>query len=778
MINHIHRLDAGPSICKDIMAKKRLQSKKAAKASDINKENDPKNSQCIMSCQRVLRKRPQKQVSMKEESTTDDSESEMLDNMNQNEKPKNKLRISSQNLKRKSNQSLKRQTVQSETDSDSNEVTNSDTKSKKLPATKSVEVNPDVKLSESGLVNLNEESSASDSEDDLLDVITNEMSVDVPKAETNKDCSHHHIPLGDTAQESSNSGDVMEMLMACESSNTKDQKNAQNDSDVGEVWEQVEASEQPSPKKKTTKPRTRKRKLTENSDPDFEASSKEKAKKLNVQNEEKSRKRKKNTVKTDSEQEESKPKKAKKKELTDTEKEIKRFTNRCLKDRDSCFEQCSLIFGVAFLRNVTQCSSKSLFQSLLLSQVPVEFHVAEEGFDQYITSLLDWYRVSFHLKQNEEFQHVEDTCSIKLMQLLTSSETPHEHIYVAGFYMLLLVLGIETRFVGSLYVPSLEKVAKPTKHARKVNNPNPLYWVEAKDKDKILAIDVFNGFWTEDAFVEDKFVLPQGYIVSITPNLAVLDSTPKYIEKWSEIHRKARMLNHEFWDSFIADQPKHWLTLQEHSKIMKKIMVARGFPKSLGGFKHNLVFALEKDNLKIEALYPKDAPILGTFKNHNVYSRDNVMALKQIIVIKKEGRALKEGEIPYKIVKQKIIYDRWPGDDRWKDLPLYGDWQTEWYKAPTAENGVVPRNEFGNVELFKPWMLPKNSVHVDLPGSYALARRLKIDAAHAVTGFEFPRCRAVPVMSGVVVCQEHAETLKNAWVEYNAIQIQRAEVRD
>lgn len=49
-----------------------------------------------------------------------------------------------------------------------------------------------------------------------------------------------------------------------------------------------------------------------------------------------------------------------------------------------------------------------------------------------------------------------------------------------------------------------------------------------------------------------------------------------------------------------------------------------------------------------------------------------------------------------------------------KDQPLevFGYWQTEDYVPPTAENGMVPRNAYGNVELFKPSMLPKKTVHL------------------------------------------------------------------
>lgn len=47
-----------------------------------------------------------------------------------------------------------------------------------------------------------------------------------------------------------------------------------------------------------------------------------------------------------------------------------------------------------------------------------------------------------------------------------------------------------------------------------------------------------------------------------------------------------------------------------------------------------------------------------------------------------------------------------------KPLEIFGPWQVDDYVPPNAENGVVPRNAFGNVELFKPCMLPGGTVHL------------------------------------------------------------------
>ena len=53
---------------------------------------------------------------------------------------------------------------------------------------------------------------------------------------------------------------------------------------------------------------------------------------------------------------------------------------------------------------------------------------------------------------------------------------------------------------------------------------------------------------------------------------------------------------------------------------------------------------------------------------------------------------------------------------------------------PVAENGIVPRNAYGNVELFKECMLPVGTVHLEQPGLARIAAKLNIDYAPAVIG--------------------------------------------
>ncbi|MGH0178546.1 UNVERIFIED_CONTAM: hypothetical protein FKN15_003317 [Acipenser sinensis] len=97
------------------------------------------------------------------------------------------------------------------------------------------------------------------------------------------------------------------------------------------------------------------------------------------------------------------------------------------------------------------------------------------------------------------------------------------------------------------------------------------------------------------------------------------------------------------------------------------------------------------------------------------------------------------------------------------DLPLFGSWQTEEYQPPVAVDGKVPRNEYGNVYLFKPCMLPIGCVRMQVSNLHKVARKLGIDCAPAVTGFDFHCGFSHPVIEGYVVCEEYKEVLLAAW---------------
>lgn len=97
---------------------------------------------------------------------------------------------------------------------------------------------------------------------------------------------------------------------------------------------------------------------------------------------------------------------------------------------------------------------------------------------------------------------------------------------------------------------------------------------------------------------------------------------------------------------------------------------------------------------------------------------------------------------------------------------LYGIWQTDEMQFQRAEGGIVPKDERGQVDC-PPFAsrLPEGTVHLPLRNLAAVCRRLGVDFAYAMVGFEVRSGRSVPKIEGVVVCEEYAEAVKTAHAE-------------
>lgn len=99
-------------------------------------------------------------------------------------------------------------------------------------------------------------------------------------------------------------------------------------------------------------------------------------------------------------------------------------------------------------------------------------------------------------------------------------------------------------------------------------------------------------------------------------------------------------------------------------------------------------------------------------------------------------------------------------------MDLYGYWQTKQYEPPYAENGRVPRNDFGNVELFQPHMIPHGCIQLkNMPNLNKVCRKLNIDCAAAVTGFDAHGGFSHAVYDGWVICEEFKDVVIDAYRE-------------
>lgn len=75
------------------------------------------------------------------------------------------------------------------------------------------------------------------------------------------------------------------------------------------------------------------------------------------------------------------------------------------------------------------------------------------------------------------------------------------------------------------------------------------------------------------------------------------------------------------------------------------------------------------------------------------------------------------------------------------------------------------QNERGQVDVWSEKCLPPGTVHLRLPRLVPVAKRLEIDFAPAMVGFDFRNGRSIPVFDGIVVCAE----FRNAILEVHEL---------
>ena len=194
-------------------------------------------------------------------------------------------------------------------------------------------------------------------------------------------------------------------------------------------------------------------------------------------------------------------------------------------------------------------------------------------------------------------------------------------------------------------------------------------------------------------------------------------------------------------------------------------------PSSVGAFKDHPVYVLERHLRRDEVVHPPQR--LGTFQGMPVYPRAHVVRLQNARQWYNEGREVKPNEIALKWVKARgytLTSKRLEEQARAEgaEAPtegLYAHFQTRAYVPPPVKDGQVPRNAFGNIDLFVPSMLPAGGAHIPYTGAAKAAKRLGVSYADAITGFDFKKFRSTPRIQGIVVPAESESAVLDAYWE-------------
>jgi xeroderma pigmentosum group C-complementing protein len=90
---------------------------------------------------------------------------------------------------------------------------------------------------------------------------------------------------------------------------------------------------------------------------------------------------------------------------------------------------------------------------------------------------------------------------------------------------------------------------------------------------------------------------------------------------------------------------------------------------------------------------------------------------------------------------------------------LYAEFQTDIYIPPPVVDGHVPRNAYGNLDIYVPSMIPGGAIHVQHPLAGRAAKVVGVDYADAVTGFDFKGRQGTAVINGIVAAREYRDAL-------------------
>ncbi|XP_046839996.1 DNA repair protein complementing XP-C cells-like [Xenia sp. Carnegie-2017] len=266
---------------------------------------------------------------------------------------------------------------------------------------------------------------------------------------------------------------------------------------------------------------------------------------------------------------------------------------------------------------------------------------------------------------------------------------------------------------------------------------------------------------------------PIKYIIGFDNEGSIKDVTCRYATNWMTTTRKLRTDGDWLEDTMSSFRSKNIKRDKSEDSLLKARLLQKPLPQTVSEYKNHPLYVLKRHLLKFEAIYPESAATLGFCRQDAVYSRDCVHTLHTREMWIKEARVVKSGEQPYKIVKGRKSRRKMLENVGEVKAELFGRWQTEDYIPPAVVDGIVPRNEYGNVELFKPSMLPAGACHIQVPGIHRLARKLKIDAVPAVIGFDFHGGFNHPIIDGVVVGEEFKEQLLLAWDKEQEAKIAR-----
>jgi xeroderma pigmentosum group C-complementing protein len=188
-------------------------------------------------------------------------------------------------------------------------------------------------------------------------------------------------------------------------------------------------------------------------------------------------------------------------------------------------------------------------------------------------------------------------------------------------------------------------------------------------------------------------------------------------------------------------------------------------PEKLDEFRSHKLLVLPSLLRRYEHFHPLAKPYKDLkFYNEFIYLRKDIVNLHTPEQWRRLGRKVFKGKKPIKEVKGSY-------NDKTRKARLFASWQTEVFMNKLNDDGSLPQNDFGNIEIFKPSDVPKGTTYLDAYMVKRICKKLEIEYRDALTGFTLnPNGMSYPIIKGVIV---HTENISKIIEESKQKEIDR-----
>lgn len=315
----------------------------------------------------------------------------------------------------------------------------------------------------------------------------------------------------------------------------------------------------------------------------------------------------------------------------------------------------------------------------------------------------------------------------------------------------------------------------------------PIFWVEAFNAahQKWIPLDpIVTGTFNKPSRLEPpwSYELNQlSYAVAFESSGVAKDVTRRYAKAYNAKTRRLRVEctgdeGIQWWRRtmrFFRRRGGQLDREQVEDAELAQREAREGMPSNLEDFKEHPMYALERHLRRHEVIHPKrevgkvNAGTAAKPRMEVVYRRRDVVACRSADKWYRLGRVVKKGEQPLKQIaiahsrRARALSEEGSEGHGQRMTGLYAQYQTELYiPPPVSPSGRIPRNTFGNLDVYVPSMVPAGGVHVHHPLTAQAAKLLRVDYADAVTGFQFKGRQGTAVIEGAVVSEGHSEAVK------------------